>query len=119
MSNPYQPPGPSPYLTTPMPAPRPRMFASTTAKVLWTLLPIVTLGLAATVPFVTAAVKGVLKPWVAAVYVVAEVALFGISTALVGPDEESPGLGFLLVLLIITAATHTSLLDHEKVTIGK
>lgn len=116
MSNPYQP---SPYVTTPEPNSRPRMFNSTVAKVIWTLVPIVTASIAAAVPFVVAAVKGVIKPWVAAVYVAVEVLILGISTAVVGPDEESPFVGFLLVMLIVTAATHTSLLDSEKVRIGK
>jgi hypothetical protein len=118
MSNPYQPAGPSPYVNAPIPNLRPRMYGSTLAKVVWTLVPIVTISFGAAIPFVVAAVKGVVKPWVAVAYVVVEVAILGISTA-VAPDGESPLVGLLLVLLIATSATHTALLDSDKVTIGK
>ncbi|MFJ8586490.1 hypothetical protein ACIRD2_17805 [Streptomyces sp. NPDC093595] len=118
MSNPYPPAGPSPYVNSPLANLRPRMYGSTLAKVLWTLVPIVTISIGAAIPFVVAAVKGVIKPWVAVAYVVVEVAILGISTA-VSPDGESPFVGLLLLLLIATSATHTALLDNEKVTIGK
>ena len=118
MSNPYQP-QPSPFVTGPLPTGRPRMFNSVAAKVIWTLVPIVTVSIGAAIPFVVAAVKGVIKPWVAVVYVAVEVLILGISTAVVGPDEEAPFVGFLLVLLIATSATHTALLDNDKVRIGK
>lgn len=118
MSNPYQPAGPSPYVTAPMNTPRPRMFASTLAKVVWTLVPIVTLSIGAAIPFVVAAVKGVVKPWVAVGYVAIEVGVLSAVT-LVNPEGESPFVGLLLVLLIATSATHTALLDNDKVTIGK
>jgi hypothetical protein len=95
------------------------MFNSTAAKVIWTLVPIVTISIGAAVPFVVAAVKGVIKPWVAVVYVATEVLILGISTVFVDPDQESPFVGFLLILLIVTAATHTALLDNDKVRIGK
>ena len=120
MTNPYQPQQPtSPYVTAPMiPTGRPRMFRSTVAKVVWTLVPIVSISIGAAIPFVVAAVKGVIKPWVAVVYVVVEVLLLGLSTA-ADPQGDSPFLGLLLVLLIATSATHTALLDNDRVTIGK
>lgn len=34
-------------------------------------------------------------------------------------DEASPAAGLLLILLIITSATHTALLDNDKITVGK
>lgn len=115
MSNPYQP---SPYITTAAPD-RPRMFGSSLAHVLWVLLPIVTVSLGAAVPFVVAAVKGVIRPWVAAVYVVAELAIFAGSTAMDDPSGGNNIIGLLLILLIIVSATHTGLLDNDKVNIGK
>ncbi|MEU8723532.1 hypothetical protein [Streptomyces antimycoticus] len=116
MSNPYQP-GPSPYVTGPMPPTgRPKMFNTRAAQVLWTLLPIVSLGLAGAVPLVAASVKGVVKTVVPAVYVVAEIAVFAVVLAL---GDGSPVAGLVLILFIITAATHTALLDSERVTFGK
>ncbi|MEV7050662.1 hypothetical protein [Streptomyces anulatus] len=117
MTNPYQP-QPSPYLNTPVPSGRPRMFNSTIVKVIWILLPIVTIGIGAAVPFVVAAVKGVIKPWLAVAYVLAEVSILGISTA-AAPDGESPFVGLLLIFLIVASATHTALLDNDRVSIGK
>ncbi|MBP2064836.1 hypothetical protein [Streptomyces iranensis] len=117
MSNPYQP-SPSPYVTGPMPpAGRPKMFNTRAAQVLWTLLPIVSLGLAGAVPLVAAAVKGVVRPVVPAVYVAAELAVFGVVVAL--GDGDHPVAGLVLILFIIAAATHTALLDSERVTFGK
>jgi hypothetical protein len=111
----------SPYINAPLnPPARPRMFNSVIAKVIWTLVPIVSLGLAAAVPLVVAAVKGVVKPWLAIAYVVVEVVVFSVALA-ISPDGtgDSAVPGFLMVLLIIAAATHTALLDSDKVTIGK
>jgi hypothetical protein len=120
MTNPYQQPQQqSPYVTAPvMPTMRPRMFNSTVARVIWTLVPIITISIGSAIPFVVAAVKGVVKPWVAVAYVVVEVLILGISTA-AAPEGESPFIGLLLILLIATSATHTALLDSDKVTIGK
>lgn len=115
MTNPYQP-QPSPFVTGPLPTARPRMFNSTLAKVIWVLVPIVTLSIGAAVPFVVAAVKGVIKPWLAAVYVAAEVLILGAATAV---DGESPFVGLLMIFLIVASATHTSLLDNDRVNIGK
>ncbi|MFJ8192802.1 hypothetical protein ACIQ8D_24025 [Streptomyces sp. NPDC096094] len=110
----------SPYINQPYTPARPRMYASTIAKVIWTLVPIVTAGLAAAVPFVVAAVKGVVKPWLAITYVVGEIAIFSVAFAISpDPDSTSPVPGFLMVLLIITAATHAALLDNDKISIGK
>ncbi|MCW8378328.1 hypothetical protein [Streptomyces justiciae] len=110
----------NPYFNQPLTPTRPRMFNSTIAKVMWTMVPIVTLGLAAAVPFVVAAVKGVVKPWLAVVYVAGEVAVFSIAISISpDPDSTSPVPGFLMVLLIITAATHTALLDNDKISVGK
>ncbi|MDA4890582.1 hypothetical protein PFZ55_27215 [Streptomyces sp. MS2A] len=110
----------SPYINAPLTPARPRMYASILAKVVWTLVPIVTLGLAAAVPFVVAAVKGVVKPWLAGVYIVGEIAVFSVAMAISpGADDTNPVPGFLMVLLIITAATHTALLDSERISIGK
>ncbi|MEJ8670311.1 hypothetical protein AB5J55_21940 [Streptomyces sp. R11] len=110
----------NPYFNQPLTPARPRMFNSTVAKVIWVLVPIVTVGLAAAVPFVVAAVKGVVKPWLAIAYVVGEIAVFSIAFAISpNPDSTSPVPGFLMVLLIITAATHTALLDNDKISIGK
>jgi len=117
MRDPSQP-QPSPYVTAPMPTTRPRMFNSTAAKVIWTLVPIVTMSIGAAIPFVVAAVKCVVKPWIAAVYVAVEVLILGVSTA-VASDGENPFVGMLLIFLIVTSATHTALLDSDKVTIGK
>ncbi|MFF8406923.1 hypothetical protein ACF06P_35510 [Streptomyces sp. NPDC015684] len=111
---------PNPYINTPITPPRPRMFDTTVAKVIWTLVPIISLGLAAAVPFVVAAVKGVVKPWLAIAYVAGEIAMFAIAFAISpDPNDTSPVPGFLLALLVITAATHTALLDNEKIGIGK
>ncbi|GHA94825.1 hypothetical protein GCM10010330_56210 [Streptomyces tendae] len=110
----------SPYLNAPLTPVRPRMYGSTLAKVVWTLVPIITLGLAAAVPFVVAAVKGVVKPWLAGVYVVGEVAFFSVALAISpDPDDTNPVPGFLLALLIITAATHAVLLDNDRISVGK
>ncbi|WP_432163497.1 hypothetical protein [Streptomyces tendae] len=110
----------SPYLNAPLTPVRPRMYGSTLGKVVWTLVPIITLGLAAAVPFVVAAVKGVVKPWLAGVYVVGEVAFFSVAFAISpDPDDTNPVPGFLLVLLIITAATHAALLDNDRISVGK
>ena len=111
----------SPYLGTPQTyGGRPKMFNSTAAQVIWVLAPIITVGIGAAVPFVVAAVKGVIKPWVAVLYTVVEVGLFTLVTALTPSGEEaSPFYGLALVLLIVTAATHTGLLDNERVTVGK
>ncbi|MFI0233127.1 hypothetical protein [Streptomyces sp. NPDC017086] len=110
----------SPYLNQPLTPTRPRMFNTTISKVIWTLVPIISLGLAAAVPFVVAAVKGVVKPWLAITYVVGEIAIFSIALA-ISPDGtgDSAVPGFLLTLLIIAAATHTALLDNEKINLGK
>lgn len=110
----------NPYFNQPLAPTRPRMYSTTLAKVIWTLVPIVTVGLAAAVPFVVAAVKGVVKPWLAVVYVVAEIAVFSVAMA-ISPtgDDGNPFPGFLMVLLIITAATHAALLDNDKISIGK
>ncbi|MFG2131586.1 hypothetical protein ACGFNV_27730 [Streptomyces sp. NPDC048751] len=110
----------SPYFDQPLAPVRPRMFHSTVAKVVWTLVPVVTLGLCAAVPFVVAAVKGVVKPWLAVGYVVGEIAVFVAATALdPDPDSGNPLTGFVLMVLIITSATHTALLDNERISIGK
>lgn len=115
MTNPYQP-QPSPFVTGSLPAARPRMFNSTLSKVIWVLVPIITISIGAAVPFVVAAVKGVIKPWLAVVYVAAEVLILGISTAL---DGESSFVGMLMIFLIVASATHTSLLDNDRLNIGK
>ncbi|WP_031090157.1 hypothetical protein [Streptomyces sp. NRRL WC-3549] len=116
MTNPYQQ---SPYVTAPVaPAGRPRMFNSTFAKVVWTLVPILTISIGAAVPFVVAAVKGVIKPWLAVAYVAVKVLLLGISTAFTSDDEGS-FIGMLLIFLIVASATHTALLDNERVRVGK
>ncbi|WP_435225674.1 hypothetical protein [Streptomyces sp. Tue6028] len=94
------------------------MFGSTAARVIWTLVPVVSLSLLAAVPFVVAAVKGVIKPWLAVAYVVVEIACFAIVTATSGNDPKNWG-GFLLVILMIVSATHTALLDSERVSVGK
>ncbi|NEC92188.1 hypothetical protein [Streptomyces sp. SID12501] len=110
----------SPYFNQPLAPARPRMFNTTIAKVIWTIVPVVTLGLCAAVPFVVAAVKGVVKPWLAITYVVGEIAIIGIAMAIdPSGDGGSPIAGFLLLILIITAATHTALLDNDKISIGK
>lgn len=110
----------SPYINQPYTPARPRMFNNTLAKVIWTAVPVVTVSLCAAVPFVVAAVKGVIKPWLAITYVAAEVAVLVAATALDPKgDETSPVAGLLLILLIITSATHTALLDNDKIAIGK
>ncbi|MGW1591780.1 hypothetical protein [Streptomyces sp. NPDC002386] len=110
----------NPYFNQPLAPVRPRMFRSVIAKIVWTLVPIVSAGLAAAVPFVVAAVKGVVKPWLAITYVIGEIAVFSAAFAISpDPKDDSPVPGFLMVLLIITAATHTALLDNEKITVGK
>lgn len=110
----------SPYLNAPLTPARPRMFNSSTAKVIWTLVPILSFSVAAAVPFVVAAVKGVIKPWLAGVYVAAEVLVLVIATALDPKGtSDSPAAGLLLILLIVTTATHTALLDNDKITVGK
>ncbi|NIY65774.1 hypothetical protein SMALB_3782 [Streptomyces malaysiensis] len=98
------------------PGGRPRMFNSRAAQIVWTIVPIVTLGLAAAVPFVTAAVKGVIRPWIAILYVAVSVAFLVMVT--VQPDEDAFS-GLLLILLIVAAATHTALLDSARAITGK
>lgn len=51
-------------------------------------------------------------------YVAAEVLILTLATAL-DPQGDSPFAGMLLILLIVTAATHTALLDNDKIAIGK
>jgi hypothetical protein len=110
----------NPYFSQPLAPIRPRMFNSVLAKVIWTLVPVVTLGLCAAVPFAVAAVKGVVRPWLAVSYVIGELAVIGVSAAVSpGGEDGSPLAGFLLLILMITAATHTALLDNERVRIGK
>ncbi|GGN33450.1 hypothetical protein GCM10012285_04530 [Streptomyces kronopolitis] len=109
---------PNPYLNSPITPARPRMFSSTLAQVVWTLVPLVSFSLLAAVPFVVAAVKGVIKPWLAGVYVVVEVGIFVFSTAVSGNDPKN-WTGLLLILLMLVATTHTALLDSEKIHIGK
>lgn len=111
----------NPYFNAPFTPARPRMFNTTIAKVIWTIVPIATLGLCAAVPIVVAAVKGVVRPWLAISYVVGEIAILLIAMAASPkPDDAgSPFAGLLLMILIITAATHTALLDNDKITIGK
>ncbi|MCX4823191.1 hypothetical protein OG883_25540 [Streptomyces sp. NBC_01142] len=99
-----------------MPNTRPPMFNFAAAKVIWALVPIATINIGAAIPFVVAAVKGVIKPWIAVVYVVAEVLILGIGTVVVRPNEESPLVGFPL---IATSATHTALLDNDNFRIWK
>ncbi|MFI8942713.1 hypothetical protein [Streptomyces syringium] len=109
---------PNPYITNPLPG-RPRMFNSKIAQVIWTAVPVATLGLAAAVPFVVAAVKGVIKPWLAATYIIGEISIFAIALAISPGSENEPAAGLLLVLLMITAATHTALLDTHKTPSAK
>ncbi|MGW2210631.1 hypothetical protein [Streptomyces sp. NPDC001781] len=110
----------NPYFDQPLVPVRPRMFRNIGAKIVWTLVPLVTLGLAAAVPFVVAAAKGVVKPWLAVTYVVGEAAVF-LTAYTISPDtkDDSPVPGLLLIFLMITAATHTALLDNERVGVGK
>ncbi|WP_329214824.1 hypothetical protein OG352_05270 [Streptomyces sp. NBC_01485] len=109
---------PNPYVNAPITPPRPRMFGSTLARVVWTLVPVLSLGLLAAVPLVAAAVKGVIKPWLAGVYVAVEVAVLIFATAVSGNDPQN-WTGLLLVLLLLISATHTALLDSERIRIGK
>ncbi|MEV0850613.1 hypothetical protein AB0J21_32990 [Streptomyces sp. NPDC049954] len=62
--------------------------------------------------------KRVVKPWVAVVYVVVEVIVLALATT-VDREADVPVIGLALMLLMITAATHTALLDSEVVTIGR
>ncbi|MFJ3339403.1 hypothetical protein [Streptomyces sp. NPDC086766] len=61
-----------------------------------------------------------MKPWLAITYVVGEIAVFSVAFA-ISPNtkDDSPVPGFLMVLLLITAAMHTALLDNEKITVGE
>ncbi|MDX3073593.1 hypothetical protein [Streptomyces sp. MI02-7b] len=98
------------------------MFADTKAKVIWVLVPVISMGLLAALPFVIATVKGVVRPIVPVVYGAATVVAIAIGLsvdAIAGPGNESPIPGFFLVLLIATAATHTALLDTEYVKFGR
>ncbi|MEV5646478.1 hypothetical protein AB0L67_41565 [Streptomyces flaveolus] len=109
-----------PYNKQPYAPARPCMYYSALAKVIWIAVPVVTLGLAAAFPFVVAVIKGVVKPWLAGVYIVGEIAIFSAAFAISpNPGDTSPVPGFLIILLITTAATHTALLDNDKITIGK
>lgn len=94
------------------------MFGSKLAQVIWTLVPVISFSLLAAVPFVVAAVKGVVKPWLAVVYVAAELLVLTVTTALSGNDPQNWS-GFLLIVLMIVSATHTALLDSARVRIGK
>ncbi|MCA1218807.1 hypothetical protein [Streptomyces sp. 8L] len=122
MSNPYDdrsPYGQSPYVTAPITPDRPRMFNSTTAHILWVLLPIITISLGAAIPFVVAAVKGVVRPWVAVAYGAVEIGIYITSTAMPDPQAGGDFIGLLLILLVVVSATHTGLLDSNKIRIGK
>ncbi|WP_245239217.1 hypothetical protein [Streptomyces sp. MZ04] len=88
------------------------------ARVIWVLVPVISLGFLAALPFVAAAIKHVIKPWVAVVYVVAEVVIIGVALSISASADE-PYRGFILILLIAVAATHAAFLDSEKVTVGK
>lgn len=93
------------------------MFGSALARIIWTLVAVIRLSLLAAVLFVAAAIKGVVKPWPAAAYVVVEIAILGFATAVSGNDPKN-WTGLLLVLLMLVSATHTALLDSKKVRIG-
>ncbi|MFD9651760.1 hypothetical protein [Streptomyces mirabilis] len=85
---------------------------------IWTLVPVISLSLLAAVPFVAAAVKGVVKPWLAITYVVAELAILVFATAVSGNDPKN-WTGLLLILLLVVSATHTALLDSDSIRVGK
>jgi hypothetical protein len=108
----------SPYLTNSYPGPeRPKMFRSTGGKVVWVLVPVLSFGILAALPFVVAAVKGVVRPWLACVYGASQVAFMVVAT-IEGSDSQNWG-GMLGVVLMAASATHTALLDNERITIGK
>lgn len=121
VTNPYQTPQygyhqPNPYATAPYPAARPRMFGGPLARVVWTLVPVLSLGFLAPLPFVVAAVKRVVAWWLPVTYIVNTIVVM--TVVMLTPDGTSlPGL--LVIVLMITAATHTALLDNTSVTIGK
>lgn len=113
----------SPYLNNPIPE-RPRMYRNTTARVIYTLIPVVTLGFLAPVPFVVAAWRDVIKPQVAACYVAAWVMFLALASftptqVVNGTTMASNITGFWMLLLMITAATHAALLDSDRMTFGK
>jgi hypothetical protein len=91
------------------------MFANITQRVIWTLVPVLSVSLLSFLPFVVAAVKGVVKPWVAAAYVAVEVVVLIVATVASG----ATWVGLLEIVLLITAATHTNLLDEEVAKIGR
>ncbi|MBU7598748.1 hypothetical protein JGS22_014280 [Streptomyces sp. P38-E01] len=92
------------------------MFGGTLARIAWTLVPVLTLGFLAPLPFVVAAVKRVVAWWLALTYIVNTIVVMAV--VMLTPDGTSlPGL--LVIVLMITAATHTALLDNANVTIGK
>jgi hypothetical protein len=92
------------------------MYGSTIAKVVWTLVPVISLSVLSPVPFVVAAVKGVIAWWLAGVYIAATVTVLTVVTIL---PEGNPFAGLLLILLLATAATHAALLDNPKISLGK
>ncbi|MEU9882506.1 hypothetical protein [Streptomyces phaeochromogenes] len=51
--------------------------------------------------------------------VVGEIVIIGVALAIDPSGDGSPLTGFLLMILIITSATHTALLDNDKISIGK
>ncbi|MGW1089196.1 hypothetical protein ACWD4L_23470 [Streptomyces sp. NPDC002596] len=109
---------PNPHINTPLTAARPRMYGSSLARVIWTLVPLVSISLLAAVPFITAAAKGVIKPWMAAVYGRRR----GRHPRRLHchlrqrPEELGRAAAHLLISI---PATHTALLDSEKTHIGK
>ncbi|MER7171415.1 hypothetical protein [Streptomyces mesophilus] len=108
--------GASPHLNAPIPGGRPHMYRTTVARAVWVLVPVISLGFLAALPFVAVTIKHVIKPWVAVAYVVAEVVIIGVIVSIGDPGALA---GFILILLIAVASTHTAFLDSDKVTVGK
>lgn len=106
----------SPYFHTPAPE-RPRMYRSTLAKVVWTLVPVASMSLLAPLPFVVAARKGVIQMHVAIAYGAIE-AMILLTSQLLGDDPRN-WTGLMLVVMMLVAAVHTALLDDERVVWGK
>jgi hypothetical protein len=114
MTNPYDG---QPYAAPPTFDDQPPIFTSTRQRIIWTALPVLSCSLLSFLPFVVFAVKGFVKPTIAGAYVIAEV--FVLSAVMAIPESQNQWAGLLEILLMLTAATHTALLDNQLVKFSR
>ncbi|MFD8396718.1 hypothetical protein ACFV2N_48235 [Streptomyces sp. NPDC059680] len=99
-------PAPNAHLTS-----RPRMFRQPWQRWAWAALPLVSLSVLAFVPFVVAARRGIVAPWVAAVYFLGSTIVSGF--AVVKPDVNAL-FPIAVWSFMITAIVHVLRLDPFK-----